>query len=128
MYGYCTLWNSEGKAQSRYSINYTTRRYNPYTLENHSTADLYYDATNQALGSVFPTTLCFSMQLGCIVIHPRVYELSRVHGFCTSSFSFEVWLHHSTSIYVHGFSCVHTEHLMSLDINYIINHNDIVCD
>ena len=34
------------------------------------------------------------------VIHPRVYELSRVHGFCTSSFSFEVWLHHSTSVHV----------------------------
>ena len=29
--------------------------YNPYILENHSTADLYYDATNQTLGSVFPT-------------------------------------------------------------------------
>ena len=36
------------------------------------------------------------MQLGCIFIHPRVYEISRVHGFCTSCFSFEVWLHHST--------------------------------
>ena len=32
---------------------YTT---NLYTLENHSTADLYCDATNQILGSVFPTT------------------------------------------------------------------------
>ena len=30
--------------------------YSPYTLENHSTADLYYDATNQTLGSIFPTT------------------------------------------------------------------------
>ena len=28
--------------------------YNPYTLENHSTAE--YDATNKTLGSVFPTT------------------------------------------------------------------------
>ena len=35
------------------------------------------------------------MQLGCIFIHPRVYEISRIHGFCysTSCFSFEVWLH-----------------------------------
>ena len=40
------------------------------------------------------------MQLGCIVIHPRVNELSRIHGFCTSSFSFEVWLHHGTSIII----------------------------
>ena len=72
--------------------------YNPYTLENHSTADLYYDATTQTLGSVsLPQSLYFTMQLGCIFIHPRVYEISRVHGFCTSCFSFEVWLHHSTS-------------------------------
>ena len=28
----------------------------PYTLENHSTADLYYDATTQTLGSASPTT------------------------------------------------------------------------
>ena len=48
-----------------------------------------------------PQALCFSMQLGCIVIHPRMYELSRVHGFCTSSFSFEVWLHHSTNVHIH---------------------------
>ena len=39
--------------------------------------------------------LYFTMQLRCIFIHPRVYEISRVHGFCTSCFSFEVWLHHS---------------------------------
>ena len=45
------------------------------------TADLYYDATNQTLGSISPPqALCFTMQLGCIIIHPRVYELSRVHG------------------------------------------------
>ena len=46
--------------------------YNPYTLENHSTADLYYDATTQTWG-VFPclnhyTLLCswgvFSYTLG----------------------------------------------------------------
>ena len=44
-------------------------------------------------------TLCFTMQLGYIYsfIHPRVYETSRVHGFCSSCFSFEVWLHHSTN-------------------------------
>ena len=61
--------------------------YNPHTLENHSTADLclYYDATTQTLGSIFPTTsTVLSMQLECISIHPRVYEISRVHGFCTS--------------------------------------------
>ena len=41
--------------------------YNPYTLENHSTADLYYDATTQTLGSVsLPQSLYFTMQLGCI--------------------------------------------------------------
>ena len=48
--------------------------YNPYTLENHSTADLYYDATTQTRG-VFPcvshyTLLCsrgvFSYTLGCM--------------------------------------------------------------
>ena len=68
-----------------------------YTLENHSIAELYYDATTQILGSVsLPQSLYFTMQLGCSFIHPRVYEISRVHGFCTSCFSFEVWLHHST--------------------------------
>ena len=30
--------------------------YNLYTLENHSTADFCYDATNQTLVSVFPTS------------------------------------------------------------------------
>ena len=75
--------------------------YNPYTLENHSTADLYYDATTRHWG-VFPClnlsqSLYFTMQLGCIFIHPRMYEISRVHGFCTSCFFFEVWLHHSTN-------------------------------
>ena len=65
--------------------------YNPYALENHSTADLYYDATNQTVGSVFPTTSTM------LFYAAGVYELSRVHGFCTSSFSFEVWLHYSTS-------------------------------
>ena len=69
--------------------------YNPYTIvENYSIADLYYDATNQTLGpwGVFSPSqaLCFTMQLGCIVIHPRGYELSRVHRVCTSNFSFEV--------------------------------------
>ena len=28
----------------------------PYTLESHNTADVYYDTTNQTLGSVSPTT------------------------------------------------------------------------
>ena len=81
---------------------YTLENHNPYTLENHSTADLYYDATTQTLGSVsLPQSLYFTMQLGCIFIHPRVYEISRVPGFCTSCFSFEVWLHHSTNNYIH---------------------------
>ena len=40
--------------------------YNPCTLENHNTADLYYDATTQTLGSVsLPQSLYFTMQLGC---------------------------------------------------------------
>ena len=74
--------------------------YNPYTLENHSTADLYYDATTQTLGSVsLPQSLYFTMQLECIFIHPRVYEIFRVHGFCNSCFSFEVWLHHYSTSY-----------------------------
>ena len=34
---------------------------NPCTLENHSTADLYYDAATQTTNAVF------TMQLGCIV-------------------------------------------------------------
>ena len=41
------------------------------------------NSTNQTLGSVFPTTSTYAllyMQLGCMVIHPRVHELSRVHG------------------------------------------------
>ena len=43
--------------------------YNPHTLENHSTADLYYDATTQTLGSVsLPQSLYFTMQLGYIFI------------------------------------------------------------
>ena len=45
------------------------------------------------------------MQLGYIFIHPRVYEISRVHGFCTSCFSFEVQLHHSTNIYIYIYIC-----------------------
>ena len=63
--------------------------YNQYTLENHSTADLYYDATTQTLGCASPTTstvLYFTMQLRCIFIHPRVYEISRVHGFVLAVF------------------------------------------
>ena len=70
------------------------------------TADLYYDATTKTLGSVsLLQSLYFTMQLGCIFIHPKVYEISRVHGLCTSScFSFEVWLHHSTKYDNHGCS------------------------
>ena len=33
-------------------------------------------------------------------VYSRVYEISRVHGFCTSCFFFEVWLHHSTKVFV----------------------------
>ena len=39
-----------------------------------------------------------SYTLGCIFIHSRVYENSGVHGFCTSCFPFEVWLHQSTNL------------------------------
>ena len=55
------------------------KKYNPYSFENHSTADLYYDATNQTLyiGSVFLIT--GTMQLGCIFTHSRVYETSSVY-------------------------------------------------
>jgi hypothetical protein len=55
---------------------------------------LYYDATNQTVGSV-STILYYAA---------RVYETSRVHGVCTSSFSFEVWLHHSTSTNIQSFN------------------------
>ena len=37
--------------------------YNPYTLENHSTADLYYDATNQTLGYVFYHALLYAARV-----------------------------------------------------------------
>ena len=61
------LWFS--KAYGLYKVY----GYNPYTLENHSTADLYYDATTQTLGSVsLPQSLYFTMQLGCIFIHPSL--------------------------------------------------------
>jgi hypothetical protein len=56
--------------------------YNPYTFENHSTADLYYDATNQTLGSI-STILYYAA---------RVYAL--IHTLLTSR-AFEVWLHHT---------------------------------
>ena len=36
-----------------------------YTLENHSTADLYYDATNQTLGSAFPALLYYAAGVYC---------------------------------------------------------------
>jgi hypothetical protein len=64
--------------------------YNPYTLENHSTADLYYDATNQTVGSV-STILYYA----ATSTNP-MYSRSLIHPSCASSFSFEVWLHHST--------------------------------
>ena len=44
-----------------------------------------------------PRAPFFTMQLGCTDLHPRVYELYRVHGVCTRSFSFEVCLHHTCS-------------------------------
>ena len=98
MYPECGIMVFRGRSPRNSIIPH--KGYNPYTLENHSTADLYYDATTQTLGCVsLPQSLYFTMQLGCIFIHPRVYEISRVHGFCTSCFSFEVWLHHSTKFY-----------------------------
>ena len=74
--------------------------YNPCTLENHSTADLYYDATTLRWprhSGVFspPQALYFTMQLGCIYIHPKVCENSRVHGLVLAVYPFEVWLHHA---------------------------------
>ena len=69
--------------------------YNPYTLENHSTADLYYDATNQTLSYNKHYTSLYAARCIFEFIHPRVYETFRVHRFCTSCF--EVWLYHSTS-------------------------------
>ena len=108
MYPDCGIMVFQG-LRSRNSI-IPHKGYNPYTLENHSTADLYYDATTQTLGSVsLPQSLYFTMQLGCIV-----YEISRVHGFCTSCFSFEVWLHHSTKMYVHGCTMMFVGSYMSL--------------
>ena len=44
-------------------FHYTSEGYNPYTLENHSTTDLCYDATNQADNwGVF----ALSYTLGCM--------------------------------------------------------------
>ena len=54
--------------------------YNPLTLENHITADLYYDATYQTLGSVFPTTS--NVQLDsefAIIIFSLYLELAQAH-------------------------------------------------
>ena len=68
--------------------------YNPCTLENHSIADLYYDATTQKLG--FPrhkyyTLLCswgihvaIAYTLGCMTFLDYM-------GFVLAAFSFEVW-------------------------------------
>ena len=53
--------------------------YNTHTLENHSTADLYYDATNQTLhGKCFPhhpyafyyNIILYAARVSLIVIHP----------------------------------------------------------
>ena len=41
-----------------------------------------------------PQTLFYCAARAYIFIHPRVHDISRVHGFCTSCFSFQVWLHH----------------------------------
>ena len=50
--------------------NYTTFRIQyPYTFENHSTTDLYYDATNQTVGNVFPTC-CVYHEPTCTVSPP----------------------------------------------------------
>ena len=35
---------------------------------------------------LLPQPLYCTMQLGCIFMHPRVYEISRVHKICTSCF------------------------------------------
>ena len=63
--------------------------YNPYALENHSTADLYYDATTQTLGSVsLPQsgTIYFTLQLWCIFIHPRCMRFLEYMGFVLAVF------------------------------------------
>ena len=41
----------------------------PYTFENHSTTDLYYDATYQTVGSVFPTCCVSTMNLHVLSLH-----------------------------------------------------------
>jgi hypothetical protein len=52
--------------------------YNPYTLENHSTADLYYDATNQTVGSV--STILYYAARVYALIHPSM-RLLEYMGF-----------------------------------------------
>ena len=46
----CGIWNSEGEARGIH-LYIPHEGYNPYTLENHSTSDLCYDAT---IGECFP--------------------------------------------------------------------------
>ena len=84
LYPECGIMVSESTAQGipLYHMKGTTHT---------STADLYYDATNQTLGHHKHYTFYAAR------VHPRMYEDSR---FYTSHFSFEVWLHHSTVVNV----------------------------
>ena len=58
-------------------------------MQNHSTADLYYDATNQTLGSA-PQSPYFTMR----------YAAKSKWGLYYLFFSFEVWLHHGKNYHV----------------------------
>ena len=71
VYEYCTL-NVVLRAKPKEFQYYTTQRVQP-TLANHSTADLYCDATIQTAGMYFHTPY-------------RMYEISRVHGFVLALF------------------------------------------
>jgi hypothetical protein len=77
------LWFSKGFLGLRPLNSTTLRVQHPYTIV-------------QLTCTMIPQTRQLS---------PRVYETSRVHGVCTSSFSFEVWLHRSTS--ANNWSLVH---------------------
>jgi hypothetical protein len=79
MYPECGIMEFRGRSQRNSIIPH--KGYNPYILENHSTADLYYDATKGAFLPYFTTC----MQLGCMLSYTlgsRVYKRLLVYmGF-----------------------------------------------
>ena len=71
-----------------------TRTHTHTHLHTHC---MRYKLQGQPYYSLGASPLKFYAARVYIFIHPTVYE---IHGFCTSCFSFEVWLHHSTNVHV----------------------------